>query len=96
MWLNSPSLWPTICSVTNTGMNLRPLCTANVMPTMSGITVERREYVVITRLLGFVSFDAAAIFLLRYASTKGPFFTLRGMVDSYLRRRMMNCCVRLL
>ena len=27
---NSPSLWPTMFSVTNTGMNLRPLCTAKV------------------------------------------------------------------
>src|SRR3954470_11020766 len=27
---NSPSLWPTMFSVTYTGMNLFPLCTANV------------------------------------------------------------------
>src|SRR5215510_4436419 len=40
---NSPSLCPTICSVMNTGMNLRPLWIANVRPTMSGMTVERRE-----------------------------------------------------
>src|SRR5262249_18325375 len=46
---NSPSLWPTAFSVTNTGMNLRPLCTANVKPTMSGVTVERRDQVLTTR-----------------------------------------------
>src|SRR5678815_2367822 len=40
---NSPSLCPTICSVMNTGMNLRPLWIANVSPTIWGTTVERRE-----------------------------------------------------
>ena len=33
---NSPSLCPTMFSVTKTGTNLRPLCTANVRPTASG------------------------------------------------------------
>ena len=50
------------CSVINTGMNLRPLWTAIVMPIMSGVIIERREYVVTTRLLGFDSFCAAATF----------------------------------
>ena len=45
---NSPSLWPTMFSVTNTGMNFRPLCTANVRPTMSGMIVERRDQVLMT------------------------------------------------
>src|SRR5690348_8326883 len=80
----------------NTGMNLRPLWTANVSPTMSGMTKLRREYVVITRLFGLVSFSAAVIFFVRYLSTNGPFLVLRGMGHSYLRRRMMNCSVRLL
>src|SRR6187402_1260814 len=57
---NSPSLWPTCCSVTNTGMNLRPLWTAMVSPTMEGVIVERRENVETTRLFGFDSFEAAA------------------------------------
>ncbi len=35
-------------SVTNTGTNLRPLCTANVTPSMSGMMVERRDQVLIT------------------------------------------------
>src|ERR1041384_2371938 len=62
---NSPSLWPTICSVMNTGMNLRPLWMANVSPTIDGMTLDRREYVVITRRAGLDSLDAAAIFFAR-------------------------------
>jgi len=46
--LNSPSLWPTMFSVTYTGMNFFPLCTAIVCPTISGTTVERRDQVRIT------------------------------------------------
>src|SRR6185503_16073701 len=45
---NSPSLCPTMFSVTYTGMNLRPLWTAMVCPTISGITVERRDHVLMT------------------------------------------------
>ena len=45
---NSPSLWPTMFSVTYTGMNFFPLCTASVCPTISGITVERRDQVLMT------------------------------------------------
>src|SRR5579859_282068 len=43
--LNSPSLWPTMFSVTYTGINFLPLCTAIVCPTISGTTVERRDQV---------------------------------------------------
>ena len=43
--LNSPSLCPTMFSVTYTGINFLPLCTAIVCPTISGITVERRDQV---------------------------------------------------
>ena len=35
-------------SVANTGTNLRPLCTANVSPSMSGMMVERRDQVLST------------------------------------------------
>src|SRR5690606_37285683 len=52
---NSPSLCPTIFSVTYTGMNLLPLCTANVWPTKSGEIMDRRDQVLITDFL-FVSF----------------------------------------
>ena len=45
---NSPSLWPTMFSVTYTGMNFFPLCTAIVWPTISGITVDRRDQVFTT------------------------------------------------
>src|ERR1019366_5289778 len=45
---NSPSLWPTMFSVTYTGMNLLPLCTANVWPTKSGSTVLARDHVFTT------------------------------------------------
>src|ERR1700687_922588 len=41
---NSPSLCPTICSVTYTGMNFFPLCTAMVWPTISGMMVDRRDH----------------------------------------------------
>src|SRR5581483_6721581 len=46
---NSPSLWPTMFSVTYTGMNFLPLCTASVWPTKSGLIVDRRDQVLITR-----------------------------------------------
>ena len=46
---NSPSLWPTMFSVTSTGMCCLPLCTAIVRPTISGMTVERRDQVLIGR-----------------------------------------------
>src|SRR5262249_22747405 len=73
---NSPSLWPTAFSVTNTGMNFRPLCTAKVNPTMSGVTVDRRDQVFTTRF----SSDSiiARPFFMRWRSTKGPFFTERA------------------
>ena len=47
---NSPSLWPTMFSVTYTGMCCLPLCTAIVRPTKSGMIVERRDQVLIGRL----------------------------------------------
>jgi len=69
---NSPSLWPTIFSVTKTELNVFPLCTKNVWPTKSGVTIERRDQV----LIGFLTPDAfiLSIFSRRYDSTKGPFF----------------------
>lgn len=45
---NSPSLWPTMFSVTYTGMNLLPLCTAKVWPTKSGEMVDRLLQVLMT------------------------------------------------
>src|SRR5262249_38035251 len=75
---NSPSLCPTAFSVTNTGMNFRPLCTAKVSPTISGMIVERRGP-------GFVTFFSpllAAVrpFFARWASMNGPFLMERATI----------------
>src|SRR6266540_1265713 len=84
---NSPSLWPTIDSLMYTGTCLRPSCTAMVWPTMSGMIVERRDQVLITRLsrLRFRS----SIFFSKWSSTKGPFFRERpiGYLPLPLPRR---------
>ena len=65
-------------SVTYTGMCCLPLCTAIVSPTKSGSTVDRRDHVLIGRL-SLVA-RTAPIFLIRWASTNGPFFTERPIV----------------
>src|SRR5215468_2809692 len=57
-------------------MNLRPLCTANVKPTISGVTVERRDQVFTTRFSPDSSI--ARTRFTRWRSTKGPFFTERA------------------
>src|SRR4030095_11305685 len=59
---NSPSLCPTMNSVIYTGINLLPLCTANVCPTDSGVTVERRLQVLITPFFTLPSFIAPIFF----------------------------------
>src|SRR5882672_9629368 len=74
---NSPSLWPTICSVTYTGTCCLPLCTATVRPMKSGRIVERRDHVRIGLLSLLVC--AESIFFCRWASTNGPFFSERDM-----------------
>ena len=50
---NSPSRWPTMFSVTKTGLKTLPLCTLNVRPTKSGVIIERRDHVLIG-VFGFV------------------------------------------
>src|SRR6185312_7891229 len=87
---NSPSLWPTIASVMKTGTCLRPSWTAMVWPSIAGTIMERRDHVLMTFLVP-LSFWTST-FLIRWSSTKGPFFRLRGIVRcSYrfflLRRR---------
>src|SRR6266540_4594153 len=74
---NSPSLCPTIASVTNTGTCLRPSCTASVWPIMSGTIIDRRDQVLMTFLVPF-SFCVSTFFI-RWSSTNGPFFRLRGI-----------------
>src|SRR5262245_51960767 len=68
---NSPILWPTMFSVTNTGTNFLPWCTANVSPTISGSTVERRDQVLMTFL--DLVFCASSVLARTCLSTNGPF-----------------------
>src|SRR3954447_4421892 len=81
--LNSPNLWPTMFSVTYTGMNFFPLCTATVWPTISGTIVERRDQVRIT----FFSFRVfmPSTFVIRWASINGPFFVERAIYTCLFR-----------
>src|SRR5262249_32638103 len=71
---NSPSLWPTMLSLMNTGTCRRPSWTAIVWPTISGKTVDVRDQVRIIRF-SLASFIAAMRCMSR-ASTNGPFFRL--------------------
>src|SRR5687768_632918 len=82
---NSPSLWPTMFSVTYTGMNLFPLCTAIVWPTKSGVIMEARDHVFTTRLspFWFISWTRAR----SLSSTNGPFFSERAMASALLSFR---------
>src|SRR5580692_2376642 len=73
---NSPSLWPTIFSDTSTGTCSRPLCTAMVKPTISGMTMDRRDQVLMGRRSFF--WLAVCTFLARCKSTNGPFLSERG------------------
>ncbi len=69
---NSPSLCPTMFSVTKTELKILPLWTRNVWPTKSGVIVERRDHV----LIGF--FDAGVVqlvdFLEQVPLDEGTFF----------------------
>ena len=59
-------------SVTKTELKVFPLCTKKVWPTKSGVTIERRDQV----LIGFFEPEEfiLSIFSRRCDSTKGPFF----------------------
>src|SRR5688572_10128779 len=75
---NSPSLCPTMSSVTNTRRCLLPLCTSNVCPTNSGMIVHARAHVRMGCFARFsLSFDT---FLYNFSSTYGPFFALLLML----------------
>jgi hypothetical protein len=63
--------------VTNTGTCLRPSCTAMVWPIMAGTIMDRRDQVLMTFLVPLLFW--ASTFLIRWSSTNGPFFRLRGM-----------------
>src|SRR5699024_1960580 len=79
---NSPSLWPTMFSEMNTGTCLRPSWTANVWPMKSGMTVDRRDQVLMTCLVPFSFCEST--FARRWSSTNGPFLRLRGILHSLL------------
>src|SRR3954470_9776576 len=72
---NSPSLCPTMFSVTYTGMNFLPLWQASVWPTNSGRIVDRRDQVLMT-FFSFFTFITSTFFS-RCVSVNGPFFTER-------------------
>src|SRR6266567_939349 len=74
-------------SVTNTGMNFFPLCTAKVSPIKSGVMVERRDQVLMTF---FDPADSASTFLTRWSSTNGPFLIDLAILSS-LYARMLFC-----
>src|SRR4030065_672890 len=67
-------------SVTKTGMNFRPLWTAKVKPTMSGMMVDRLDQVLMT----FLSPSPTALrnFRARLSSTYGPFLIDRATEDT--------------
>ncbi len=77
-------------SVTNTGTNFRPLCTAKVCPTKSGRTVLRRDQVLMTCFL--LPLFASSTFLVRCLSANGPFLIERAMVLAL--RASAACCAR--
>src|SRR5215213_4252704 len=70
---NSPSLCPTMFSVTKTEVKILPLWTRNVWPTKSGVIVDRRDQV----LIGFLLPESfiLSIFSIRCNSTNGPFLS---------------------
>jgi len=69
---NSPSLCPTISSVTNTLLKIFPLWTIKVNPTNSGIIVHLLAQVFIGSREPEASFICT--FLISFPSTYGPFF----------------------
>ena len=72
---NSPSLWPTIDSLMNTGTCFLPSCTAIVWPTISGKIVDARDQVRSIFLL-LAAFRASMRAISR-SSTHGPFLLER-------------------
>src|SRR3990167_640607 len=90
---NSPSLCPTICSVTYTGVNSLPLWTAKVNPTNSGGMSQSRAHVL---MIFFSCFSIDFITFLRsLASMWGPFLRERdiGVRDLETQRGSAKCHV---
>src|SRR5256885_4762046 len=89
---NSPSLCPTMFSVTYTGTCCLPLCTAIVRPMKSGTIVERRDQVLIGRLS--LPPRALSTLAIRWWSTKGPFLTERAIAAFPYIRRLISLAGR--
>jgi hypothetical protein len=86
---NSPSLCPTRFSVMYTGTHIFPLYTEIVIPTISGMMVEQREYVLIIRRS--VDLLISKIFLYKLFSMKGPFFIDRDTFTPYRNPIFSSC-----
>ena len=81
---NSPSLCPTMSSVTYTGTCFLPSCTAIVCPTMLGKIVENdRDHVLITDFSPL--FVHGVNLLSRLASANGPFLIERAIGSNLLK-----------
>jgi hypothetical protein len=70
-------LWPTISSVTKTGINFFPLWTAKVNATISGTIVDRLDQVLIT--FPSLVLRASSTFFIKWVSAKGPFLIERAI-----------------
>src|SRR5918998_5499790 len=79
-------------SVTNTDVKILPLCTIKVWPTKSGVTIERRDQV----LIGFFTPDEfiLSIFSRRCGSTKGPFFSDLLISNYFFRLTRRSCMMK--
>src|SRR5438477_9671994 len=75
-------------SVMKTELKVFPLCTKNVCPTKSGVTIERRDQI----LIGFFALELfiLSIFSRRYDSTKGPFFNDLPIIVKFGGRRLCD------
>src|SRR5262249_1821037 len=82
---NSPSLWPTMSSVTYSFMNCRPLWTRKFTPTNSGTMVQSRDQVLIGSRLP-VRWPRST-FCIKRSSTYGPFFSDRLIATTPSGRR---------
>ena len=77
-------------SVMKTELKVFPLCTKNVWPTKSGVTIERRDQV----LIGFFAFELfiLSIFSRRCDSTKGPFFSDLAIIVKFAAAGAFAAC----
>src|SRR5437660_11127606 len=79
-------------SVTKTELNVFPLCTKNVWPTKSGVTIDRRDQV----LIGFFTpaLFILSIFSRRWGSTNGPFLSDLLISNYFFRLTRRSCMMK--